>query len=147
MARASAMRGPAFHECVLGAKYAGVSLVGFASDAILLHLMMAIGLEPALARFISLATAMQVTFVLNGLHVFRTLRLSCLPRQWASYMVSNGVGNFSSYWIFVTLVSAHWPVVSAPMVALSAGAFSAWTINYACTRFVVFRKPKPDAGP
>jgi len=131
-----------FQEGVLGLKYAGASLVGFAVDAALLHVLTGAGMEVAWARVISLTAAMQVTFLINGLHVFRSLERSRLPRQWVSYMLTNGFGNFCNYWIFVTLVSLHEPLVSEPLVALTIAAFVAWLMNYASTRFLVFGKLK-----
>ncbi len=125
-------------EARLAAKYTAVSLTGFVIDAALLQLGIHLGLQPAIARLISLVFAMQATFVINGLYVFRCLALSRLVGQWAGYMASNGVGNFCNYWIFVTLVSLHWPIVSAPLFALSVGAACAWAINYATTRWLVF---------
>ena len=127
-------------ERSLAVKFASVSLVGFATDATLLHLGIAAGVSPAWARVFSLFSAMQVTFLINGLFVFKCLDLSRPWRQWATYMASNGFGNFCNYWIFVTLVSTHWPIASVPMFALAVGAFTAWMINYSCARLLVFRK-------
>ncbi len=126
-------------------QYCAVSLLGFAVDAAILRVGLML-VEPAWARVISLAIAMQVTFVVNGLLVFRTLTWRTLPRQWLSYMVTNGFGNFCNFWIFVTLVSLHWAVISDPMVALCAGAFIAWMMNFACARFLVFGKVKELVG-
>ena len=157
--------GTATQEGVLGLKYAGASLVGFAVDAALLHLLVGAGMEAAWARVISLFTAMQVTFLINGLQVFRTLHWAGLPHQWARYVLTNGFGNFCNYWIFVTLVSLHARVVSVPVVALCAASACAWAINYASCRFLVFgralrlaavglrtlrrrwRDPRPSSGP
>lgn len=121
-------------------KFAGASLLGFGVDALLLHIGMGAGLTPALARALSLLCAMQVTFLINSLLVFRCLDLSRPWRQWATYMASHGFGNFCSYWIFVTLVSTHWLIVSAPLVALTLGAALAWLINYCGARLLVFPK-------
>ena len=134
-------------EGVLGLKYTGASLVGFAVDALLLHLLIAAGLEVAWARAISLIGAMQVTFLLNGLRVFRTLNWTNLPRQWTRYMLANGFGNVFNYWIFVTLVSLHRPVLSNHLAALSIAAFTAWLMNYASIRFLVFRRGPGAAEP
>jgi putative flippase GtrA len=138
----------------LAAKFAGVSLIGFAVDVAILRLGVGAGLEPAWARVISLVSAMQTTFLINGLLVFGRLTPSRLPRQWIAYMASNGVGNFCNYWIFVTLVSLHWRIVSDHLVALSAGSFAAWMINFAGARFLVFGAPRrrrptraPSNGP
>jgi putative flippase GtrA len=135
---------PGEHRLVL--KYAGVSLIGFLTDAVLLHLGVALGLQPAWARLISLSVAMQVTFTINGLHVFRCLALTSLPRQWVSYMVTNAFGNFCNYWIFVSLVSTHWPVVSNHLFALAVGSLAAWVANYTSTRYLVFRKGNSPKG-
>jgi len=135
-------RAAAFREGGLAVKFAGVSLIGFATDAVLLHIGIASGIEPAWSRVISLICAMQVTFIINGLGVFRSLDRKHWPRQWARYMLSNGFGNFCNYWIFVTLVSTHWRIVADPMVALCCGAFTAWMINYCGARFFVFGKVK-----
>ncbi len=120
-------------------KYCCVSLLGFAVDAAILRLGLSFG-APAWVRVVSLICAMQVTFMVNGLLVFRTLTWKTLPRQWASYMLTNGFGNFWNYWIFVTLVSLHWAIVSDPMVALGFGAITAWMMNFLCARFLVFGK-------
>ncbi len=125
-------------EARLAAKYSAVSLTGFAIDAALLQLGLHLGLAPAWARLISIICAMQATFVINGLFVFRRLDLSRLAGQWAGYMATNGFGNFCNYWIFLTLVSLHWRVVSTPLFALTMGSICAWAINYATTRWLVF---------
>lgn len=135
-------------EGALGLKYVGASLTGFVIDALLLRAGIGLGLEPAWARLISLVCAMQATFVLNGLHVFKALDAKRLPHQWLAYMTCNGFGNFCNYWIFVTLVSLHWRTVSAPLFALAVASFTAWVINYLSTRFFVFRgRAKPPVSP
>jgi putative flippase GtrA len=133
----------AVREGNLALKLAGVGLIGFAVDAALLHAVVGLGLSPAWARVISLSAAMQVTFVINGLRVFRCLDRATLLRQWAGYMAASGFGNFCNYWIFVTMVSTHWWIVSNHMVALAVGSFMAWLINYVGARFVVFGPPRP----
>ena len=120
-------------------RYCAVSLLGFVVDAAILRAGLAFG-APAWVRVVSLICAMQVTFTINGLMVFRTLTWRTLPRQWSSYMLTNGLGNFCNYWIFVTLVSLHWRFISDPMIALGFGAFAAWMINFLSARFLVFGK-------
>lgn len=127
------------YEALLAAKHVAASMAGFAVDFAVLHLAMRLGLEPAWARVISLACAMNATFVLNGLFVFGGLASGRrLLRQWLTYVVSNAFGNLCNYWIFVTLVSLHHPIVSLPSVALCVAALSAWMINFAAARLLVF---------
>ena len=141
---------PFMREARLAVSFGGVGLVGFAVDAALLHLGLEFGLPAWGARIVSLSFAMQATFVINGLHVFRCLAVAHLVRQWTSYMLVNGFGNFCNYWIFLTLVSTHWTGVSNHYLALAAGSFSAWMINFVGTRLLVFqhvagsKTPDPD---
>ena len=126
-------------ELATAACHAAVSLAGFGVDFAVLHAAMSFGLEPAWARVISLACAVHVTFLLNGAFVFRCLRWERrLVRRWGVYMATNAFGNLCNYWIFVTLVSLHHAILSRPVVALGLAAFSAWLINYAAARLVVF---------
>jgi putative flippase GtrA len=121
--------------------HVAVSLAGFAVDAALLYTSLASGLSAPWARMISLFWAMQTTFVLNGLYVFRQLRPGDVPRQWVSYMACNGVGNLANYLIFVGLAASRAPVLSNHYVALGIGGFTAWALNYCGARLLAFRAP------
>jgi putative flippase GtrA len=136
----------ALSEARLALTFGAVGLVGFCVDAALLHLGLELGLPAWAARVISLFFAMQATFMINGLHVFRSLDPTRLVRQWSGYMLANGFGNFCNYWIFLTLISLHWPVVSNRYLALAAGSLSAWLINFTGTRMFVFRRLETGLG-
>ena len=126
--------------------HVAVSLMGFSLDAALLYTSLASGLQAPAARLISLFWAMQATFLLNGLLVFRRLRLAGLPRQWLGYMGSNGLGNLANYAVFVVLVASNVPVISQHYVALAIGGLIAWIINYSGARLIAFRRtPRPPA--
>jgi putative flippase GtrA len=133
-------------ETGLAMKFAGVALLGFGIDAGLLHTGILLGLSPAIARIISLFCAMQVTFTVNGLFVFKCLTRTSIPRHWLGYMASSGVGNFCNYWIFVTLVSLHWSLISNHFAALAVGSLCAWIINYAGARLIVFGPAQTTLG-
>lgn len=133
-------------EAALTIRYTGTSLIGFCVDFGVLHLLHPV-LEPAFARVVSLLCAMHVTFVINGLKVFRCLELRQLPRQWAGYMAANGFGNICNYWIFVTLVSTHWRIIGSQPFALAVGSLAAWTFNFAATRWLVFHRPQSGPSP
>jgi putative flippase GtrA len=120
--------------------------VGFATDYLVLRLGTGLGLSPAVARIVSLLCAMQVTFTINGLFVFRCLSWRKLPRQWGAYLATNGFGNVCNYWIFVTLISLHSSIWSDHLLALGVSSFFAWMINYLGTRFIAFRTARPH-GP
>lgn len=125
-------------EGPLALKFTAVSCLGFVTDVAALKLGLALGLSTAIARLISLILAMQVTFTVNGVFVFRCLSLPRMPRQWAGYMGSNGLGNLCNYLIFLGLVASGLPVVSGKLEALTVGSLSAWAINYLGARLIAF---------
>ncbi len=125
-------------EAPLAAKYSLVACLGFITDLMVLKLATHWGLSPAWARVISLTCAMQVTFWINGLLVFRCLTRDGWVSAWLGYMTTNGFGNFCNYWAFVTLVSLHHPILSNHALDLVIGGFIAWAINFACARYLIF---------
>jgi putative flippase GtrA len=133
-------------EGLLIGGHMSVSLVGFGLDAILLTTSMGSGLHASIARLISLFWAMQATFVLNGLFVFRKLTLRGMPGQWARYMACNGAGNLVNYLIFVGLVASRWPLVSNHYAALCVAASIAWVINYSGARLWTFGRRRPRSA-
>jgi putative flippase GtrA len=120
-------------------KYCFASICGFLTDLAVLKAGVAMGLPPAWARVISLTTAMQVTFLINGLVIFRCLEWRRLHRQWSGYMAMNAFGNLCNFLVFTTLLSLHQRLLSNHTLAVSIGALIAWTINYTGTRFLVFK--------
>jgi putative flippase GtrA len=136
----------ALAACPVPLKFTLVSGLGFAADAVVLQLLMQAGASPAWARVASLLCAMQVTFLINGLVVFRCLDPARPWRQWAGYMLAHGFGNFCNYWIFVTLVSLHQRLLSAPLAALAVASATAWAINFLGARYLVFRRARAAAS-
>ncbi len=122
----------------LALSYSLVAGVGLITDGSVLTLLEHFGMEPAWARVLSLTTAMQVTFWINGLWVFGCLTRKSWGPAWLGYMATSGAGNFCNYWAFVTLVSLHNPIWSNRWLDLTLGGVLAWTINYACARLLVF---------
>lgn len=132
------------HEIRMVLKYSAVSMAGFVTDFILLKIGLALGLQPAYARIISLGVAMQVTFFANGFLVFRRIHhRRRAVRQWLRYMLSNALGNGANYFVFLAWVSSRLPFFSVHIVALAGGGITAWVINYFTTRWFVFRRGKP----
>jgi putative flippase GtrA len=134
-------------EAAVALKFAAVGGLGFLTDISVLHLCLRVArLTPFEGRAVSLACAMQVTFVVNGLFVFRCLTWRDCPRQWLAYMGSNGLGNLINYLIFAGLVASRWPQVSRNGWALVISSLVAYGFNFLCTRFMVFGQPVERAG-
>ncbi len=132
-------------ERKLALGYSLVACIGFVVDASLLIGIEHLGVQPAWARVMSLTLAMQVTFWINGLFVFRCLTRRSWMGSWAGYMATSGFGNFCNYWTFVTLVSLHDHTLSNRLLDLVIGGVVAWSINYLCARFVIFGVSKDGA--
>lgn len=140
-------RAPVHREILIAARFGTVGCVGFLTDITVLRIGLVLGLSPLAARLISLACAMQVTFLLNGLVVFRRLRRETALGQWLRYMGSNGFGNLINYLIFATLVLSRLPWISRHGAALATGSLCAYLINYTGCRFMVFGRPDGATPP
>ena len=126
-------------EAGFAVKFALAGLVGFAVDAGVLHLGLSLGLSAAAARAISIISAMQITFLINGLLIFKCVTRRNFAGHWAAYMVASGFGNFCGYMIFITLTSLHGSLLSKTWIAFPASTFAAYLINFTGARLLVFR--------
>jgi putative flippase GtrA len=131
-------------EAATALKFAAVGGLGFLTDITVLRLCLrGLHLTPFEGRAVSLACAMQVTFLVNGLFVFRCLSWRNCGRQWLAYMGSNGLGNLINYLIFAGLVASRLPEVSRNGWALVISSAAAYAFNFLCARFMVFGEPGP----
>ncbi|MGZ3273268.1 MAG: GtrA family protein [Caulobacteraceae bacterium] len=130
------------HEASAALKFAAVGGLGFLTDISVLHLCLGVlHLTPFEGRAVSLACAMQVTFLINGLLVFRCLTWPSCARHWLVYTGSNGLGNLINYLVFASLVASRLPEVSRNGWALVTGSVIAYAFNFLCVRFMVFGPP------
>ncbi len=134
-------------EAATALKFAAVGGLGFLADISVLRLCLrGLHLTPFEGRAISLTCAMQVTFLINGLFVFRCLGWRSCGRQWLAYMGSNGLGNLINYLIFAGLVASRWPEVSRNGWALVISSSVAYALNFLSARFMVFGAPTAHAA-
>jgi putative flippase GtrA len=136
---------PFTRELSLAVRFAAVSLVGFAVDALGLKFGLAAGLGAEVSRVASLLVALQVTFFLSRSLVFNHNAPGTLRRDWWRFMIANSFGSFCNLAIFVGMTRAPWPDLpdpwpdpSAPWVALLVSASVAYVINYVGTRLFVY---------
>jgi putative flippase GtrA len=134
-------------EGLVALMFAAVGGLGFLTDITVLHLCLrGLHLSPFQGRAISLTCAMQVTFLVNGLFVFRCLKLKSCARQWLAYMATNGLGNLINYAVFAALVASRLPQLSRNGWALVIGSLIAYAFNFGCTRLMVFGRPRERGG-
>ncbi|MEI9890084.1 MAG: GtrA family protein [Caulobacteraceae bacterium] len=133
-------------EGLIALKFAAVGGLGFLTDISVLRLCLRVlHLSPFEGRAISLACAMQVTFLVNGLLVFRCLSWRTCGRQWLAYMAANGFGNLINYLVFVSLIASRLPEISRNGWALVTGSAIAYVFNFMCVRLMVFGAPRGHA--
>jgi putative flippase GtrA len=129
-------------EVATALKFAAVGGLGFLTDISVLHLCLRVlQLTPLEGRAVSLTCAMQVTFLVNSLLVFRCLTWRSCGRQWLAYMGGNGLGNLINYLVFAGLVSSRLPEVSRNGWALVISSLIAYAFNFLSARLMVFGRP------
>jgi putative flippase GtrA len=116
-----------------------VGALGFIADGgVLLTLVHAGGMSRVWARIPSFLIAVTVTWWCHRRFTFRVAKETQPTfREWATFVIANGVGNASNlaiYWALIGLLD--WPVLTSLMMAsiLAAG------INYAMSARWVFRR-------
>jgi putative flippase GtrA len=133
-------------EAATALKFATVGGLGFLTDISVLRLCLRVlHLTPLEGRAASLTCAMQVTFLINGLFVFRCLARKSCGRQWLAYMGTNGVGNLINYLVFAGLVSSL-PELSRNGWALVISSLIAYAFNFLSVRLMVFGSPVVRPG-
>src|SRR5262245_28754025 len=77
-----------------------VGAIAFVIDAAVLQGMLALGVDKAIGRIISLAVGMHFTFAVNRIWAFKGMRSAPLIQQWAGYVVANSAGALVNYLVF-----------------------------------------------
>jgi putative flippase GtrA len=134
------MSGGARGELALFLKFGLVGGGGFLVDALVLQAGLAMSLEPAAARAVSVLVAMHATFLANDTLVFREHRVRALPARWAGYLLANSFGAACNYLVFLVLTGSGAPVLSQPLAALAIGSAVGWGVNYAGSRMLAYRR-------
>lgn len=122
-----------------GAGFAAFCLVGvfglIVDAGALLVLIGYADMNPFVARALSIAFAVSVTWAAHRLWTFKTVGAKRLP-EWARYQVTSALGatvNFAVYSVLLASVAAMTPVL-----ALAISSVCALAVNYLGARFFAF---------
>jgi putative flippase GtrA len=118
-------------------------VVGFAVDSGLLSLEVhLLHMDVYLARVISFAAAVTVTWLLNRRLAFRSARSprEGRGREYGRYLAVQIVGSLVNLAVFSALVAAFRLLHSLPIVPLAIGALFGLVVNYVGSRYWVFRE-------
>jgi putative flippase GtrA len=117
-----------------------VGCLGAVADASVLGLGLAAGLVPAVARAISIALAMQVTFACNGRFIFAGFQPGRLLRQWLGYMLACSLGAAINYGFYLGLIATRLPLVSTHAAAFAIATIIGAGANYLGIKRLAFRE-------
>ena len=124
-------------------RFAMVGIVGFCTDAGLLHIGINIfGFGPIIARIPSFTIAVLVTWYLNRKYTFGIPDKS-FTESFPPYLSSNFVGMLLNFGIYSFAIL--WMPDSLgryPLLALAVGAAVSMVFNYVISRYFIF---KPDS--
>lgn len=117
--------------------------IGFLTDAMLLEFGVAAGLDPAIARVISISVVLQFTYALHRRYTFRAVQRRGV-RQWLLFLAANLFGCAVNYGVFLCALAllATGEARLDRMLALCLGTGVALVVNYTMNRFVVFAAVK-----
>jgi putative flippase GtrA len=119
-----------------GKKFSGfvfVGATGFCIDAILLHLLIELGISQYSARFLSIACAMTVTWILNRQFSFGKSEQRA-AREYLRYALVALIAATINYGVYATLVASLTPfsaMVAGSIVAMSLSfvGYDRWVFN------------------
>lgn len=122
--------------CVVGG-------TGFVVDAGILEMFCHYGVSAPIARAVSIAVALQVTFLLHGFYTFKT-RGGFSRQRWLQFMLFNLVGAALNYGTFLLVLML--PLLEEPLphryLALVMGTAVGLVFNYTSNRRFVFTEKR-----
>lgn len=123
-----------------------VGFLGYLVDSAAMEALVYAGLSAAMARVISIPTALQCTFLLHGAFTFRA-HGGYTRRAWITFMGCNLMGALINYLIFLAALQViHLPqALWNRQLALVCGMAVAMWFNYWANRRFVFTPPKEQA--
>jgi len=117
-----------------------IGLVGFAVDATILYFLRSLfDTDIMIARFLSLGTAMTVSWYLNRKLTFAGQSDDKAWREWLYYSTVNSVGAVINYCLFIWLVMNNDYFAEYLMIPLSIASGLAAVVNFLLTKYVIFR--------
>jgi putative flippase GtrA len=133
-------------EAHLFLRFGVVGTVGFLVDLSILETGLALGLDHFVARFISIMVALQVTFLANGLLVFKHGTPDQLLTRWPHYMLSSGFSVACNYTIYLALIHSGLRYLSLSVVAVVIATGITMFISFTGARRFAFRRSSSPDG-
>ena len=114
--------------------------IGFVVDAgIVQALVRGAGFDPYASRVVSFLCAMTATWIFNRRYTFAHAAGESLWHEWLRYGLAMLGGFVVNYGTYALLVWRYPLVREWPVIGVAAGAVVGLAVNYASSRFWVFR--------
>ena len=124
-------------------RFALVGAAGFPIDEGVLALMHGVfGLDPLVARVISISVAMTFTWWGNRMLTFRVEAAegpAAMAREWLRFVGANGLGALINYGTFAALLRMAPPPFDNAYLATAIGVGVGLIFNFTLSRIYVFR--------
>ncbi|MEO8156438.1 MAG: GtrA family protein [Betaproteobacteria bacterium] len=117
-----------------------IGSIGFATDGgVLIFLNSLFGLDLLSARLFSFSVAVTLTWYLNRQHTFSGKKDKQVFREWARYVVVNGLGALLNLAIFFWLIFRFNALANSPLVPLAIASAVALFFNFFSSKYIAFR--------
>ena len=116
--------------------------VGFLVDAGVLYALIGLGLNPYAARVVSFLCAVFATYLVNSKYTFSHVRGQSRTRQAAKYLLAMSLGGACNYAAYAAMLAVLPHARLSPLFALMMGSFVGLFVNFASSKFWVFKHRK-----
>jgi putative flippase GtrA len=121
-------------------QFAAAGAAGFVVDAGVLYAALGMGMGYFSGRAVSFLCAVFTTWLINRNHAFSDRRERHVAAEFGHYVAAMALGGAVNYGVYSAVIMALPRGRWTPLVALAAGVSVGMAINYATSRFWVFRK-------
>ena len=127
-----------FRFCVVGT-------VGFVVDASVLYLAVYIAdFDPYTGRLLSYLAAATTTWALNRTYTFTPSSRRILHREWAHYLIVNGIGGAANYGVYALSLACFAIVQQYLVIGVASGSIVGLVFNFTLSKWWIFRRSKSD---
>lgn len=126
-------------------QFAAAGIIGFVIDASVLYTALAAGVDHFTGRLISFVCAVWVTWQLNRRMAFRDARSRSGWSEWWRYLAAMSGGGIVNYIAYSLCIWRIGTSAFAPLVAVAMGSIVGMTVNFATSKFWVFRQANGKA--
>ena len=115
--------------------------LGFLVDAAVVTVLVQLGgMNPYAGRLVSFLCAVATTFVFNRRYTFATSTQRKTAGQAGRYLVAMTAGFAVNYGLYAWLIHQAELVRAWPVIGVAAGSIAGLVVNFASSRFWVFRE-------